>query len=231
MHSFLPQLFGRSIVVLALSVLALTGYAQTASPAPAAPWATELREFAEQDSIQKPPIAAVLFYGSSSIRMWKTLATDFPDQPVLNRGFGGSRFPDALALFDRLVVRYRPRQVVLYEGDNDINAGDTPQEVYASFRAFEQLMRRKLPKSQLVFVAIKPSLARWALYPKMQEANALIRQYMEKHPKRLRFVDVGPPMLGTDGKPRPELFLEDGLHMTRAGYEIWTQAVAPFLMK
>ena len=219
-----------SLVILFLSWLALSGYAQTTSP-PTAQWTTELREFARQDSLKKPPIASILFYGSSSIRMWGTLATDFPNQVVLNRGFGGSRFPDAIQLFDKLVVRYKPRQVVLYEGDNDIAAGATPQEVYASFRAFEKLMRQKLPKSELIFIAIKPSLARWELYPKMQEANNLIRQYIDKHPKRLRFVDVGPPMLGADGKPRPELFLEDGLHMTRAGYEIWTQAVAPVLAK
>ncbi|QIL76871.1 SGNH/GDSL hydrolase family protein [Hymenobacter sp. HDW8] len=228
----LLQALRSAFAVLLFLLVALTGFAQTAPPsASAAQWTTELRAFARQDSLKKPPIAAILFYGSSSIRMWETLATDFPNQPVLNRGFGGSRFPDAIQLFDQLVVRYRPRQVVLYEGDNDIAAGATPQEVYASFCTFEKLMRRKLPKSQLVFLSIKPSLARWALYPKMQEANNLIRQYIEAHPKRLRFVDVGAPMLGADGKPRPELFLEDGLHMTRAGYEIWTQAVLPVLAK
>lgn len=225
-----PHYLRFSFTLLLLSWLTLSGYAQTATP-PAVQWTTELREFTRQDSLKKPPIASILFYGSSSIRMWETLATDFPNQPALNRGFGGSRFPDAIQLFDRLVVRYRPRQVVLYEGDNDIAAGATPQEVYASFRAFEKLMRQKLPKSQLVFLSIKPSLARWEFYPKMQEANNLIRQYIKAHPKQLRFVDVGTPMLGADGKPRPELFLEDGLHMTRAGYEIWTQAVRPYIAK
>jgi lysophospholipase L1-like esterase len=226
-----PSYWRYILAFLFLLWLTLAGYAQTVAPPASAQWTTELREFARQDSLKKPPIASILFYGSSSIRMWETLATDFPDQPVLNRGFGGSRFPDAIQLFDKLVVRYRPRQVVLYEGDNDIASGAIPQEVYASFRTFEKLMRQKLPKSQLVFLSIKPSLARWELYPKMQEANNLIRQYIEKHPKRLRFIDVGTPMLGADGKPRPELFLEDGLHMTRVGYEIWTEAVRPVLAK
>ncbi|SMB87014.1 lipolytic protein G-D-S-L family [Hymenobacter roseosalivarius DSM 11622] len=227
-----PNYLRYSFTLLLLSWLTLTSYAQTAPPPVApAPWTTELREFARQDSLKKPPIASILFYGSSSIRMWETLATDFPNQPVLNRGFGGSRFPDAIQLFDKLVVRYRPRQVVLYEGDNDIAAGVTPQQVYASFLTFEKLMRQKLPQSQLVFLSIKPSLARWAQWPQMQAANNLIRQYSKAHPKQVRFVDVGTPMLGTDGKPRPELFREDGLHMTRAGYEIWTQVVAPVLAK
>jgi lysophospholipase L1-like esterase len=163
--------------------------------------------------------------------MWQTLATDFPGRPVINRGFGGSRFPDAIQLFDKLVVTYQPRQVVLYEGDNDIGAGATPQEVYQSFQTFVELMRRKLPRTQLVFLAIKPSIARWALYPKMHEANNLIRQYIEKNPKQLRFVDVATPLLSSDGKPRPELYREDGLHMTRAGYDIWTQVLGPVLVK
>ncbi|WP_375435346.1 GDSL-type esterase/lipase family protein [uncultured Hymenobacter sp.] len=163
--------------------------------------------------------------------MWKTLAFDFKGQPVLNRGFGGSRFPDANHFFDKLVVRYQPRQVILYEGDNDIAAGATPAQVYDSFLQFEKLMRKKLPETALIFLAIKPSLARWSLYPKMQEANSLIKQYIEAHPQQLRFADVGTPMLGPNGQPRPELYLEDGLHMTPAGYEIWTRVVRPYLVK
>jgi lysophospholipase L1-like esterase len=208
-----------------------SSYAQTTNAPNPGQWSSELRAFAWQDSLTKPPTAPILFYGSSSLRMWTTLATDFPGRPVLNRAFGGSRFPDANYFFDKLVVAYRPRQVVLYEGDNDIGAGATPQQVYESFRVFAELMRRQLPRTQLVFLAIKPSLARWALYPKMQEANSLIQQYIKANPKQLRFVDVATPLLGPDGKPRPELYREDGLHMTRAGYEIWTRVLAPYLGK
>ena len=214
-----------------LLTASLTSFAQIADKPTPGQWTAELRAFARQDSLHKPPTAPILFYGSSSLRMWETLAGDFPGHVVLNRGFGGSRFPDAIQLFDKLVVAYHPRQVILYEGDNDIGAGATPQQVYQSFQTFAELMRRKLPRTHLVFLAIKPSLARWALYPKMQEANKLIRQYIEKNPKQLRFVDVATPLLGPDGKPRPELYREDGLHMTRAGYEIWTQALTPVLVK
>ena len=224
-----------SIVLLLLAPLTLRSFAQTAPSAldPGTRWTTELRAFARQDSLTKPPAAPVLFYGSSSIGRWETLTTDFPKQPVLNRGFGGSRFLDANYLFNRLVVPYQPRLVVLYEGDNDIESGDTPQKVYESFLAFEKLMRqhKTLRHTPVVFISIKPSLARWALYPKMQEANQLIRQYIEAHPQLLRFVDVGTPMLGADGKPRPELYVEDGLHLTHAGYALWTRVVTPYLGK
>ena len=217
-------------VLLVLSVF--RSFSQTVPlPVNLEQWKAELQAFCQQDSLHKPPKAPLLFYGSSSIRMWKTLATDFTGQPVLNRGFGGSRFPDAQQLFDKLVVRYRPRQVILYEGDNDIAAGATPVQVYDSFLQFEKLMRKKLPKAELVFLSIKPSLARWALYPQMQEANTLIREYIEAHPKQLRFADVGQPMLGPDGKPRPELYVEDGLHMTPVGYAIWARVLRPYLTK
>ncbi|HEX8428928.1 SGNH/GDSL hydrolase family protein [Hymenobacter sp.] len=217
-------------MLLVLTVL--KSFSQATTP-PLNPdqWKTEIEAFNREDSLRKPPKTPLLFYGSSSVRMWKTLATDFKGRPVLNRGFGGSRFPDASYFFDKLVVRYRPRQVILYEGDNDISAGASPQQVYESFIEFEKQMRLKLPKAELIFLSIKPSLARWALYPKMKEANSLIKQYVEAHPKRLRFVDVGTPMLGADGQPRPELYIEDGLHMTPAGYAIWTRVLEPYLKK
>ncbi|WP_303312361.1 SGNH/GDSL hydrolase family protein [Hymenobacter sp. BT730] len=225
----------QSAGLLFLLLARLTSFAQTTSAPPINPaqWAEELRAFARQDSLTPAPRKPILFYGSSSIRKWETLAKDFPGLPVLNRGFGGSRFPDAIYFFEKLVVPYRPRQVVLYEGDNDIAAGATPQEVFQSFLSFEKLMRqnKKLRRVPLVFLSIKPSPSRWALYPKIQEANTLIQQYIGQHPQRLKFVDVGTPMLGANGKPRPELFVQDSLHMTPAGYEIWTRTVGPYLKK
>lgn len=224
------QRHGFFCLLLVLSVLRSFGQA-TIEPINPEQWKEELQAFSRQDSLQKPPTAPLLFYGSSSVRMWKTLATDFKGRPVLNRAFGGSRFPDAIRFFDRLVLQYQPRQVILYEGDNDIGAGATPAQVYDSFLQFEKLMREKLPETELVFLSIKPSISRWALYPKMQEANALIKQYIEAHPQRLRFADVGKPMLGPDGQPRPELYVEDGLHMTPAGYKIWKRVLRPYLKK
>lgn len=224
--------FLRCALGLSLIFLSSVAYAQTTpttAPINPAQWTDELRAFARQDSLTPPFARPILFYGSSSIRKWETLATDFPARPVLNRGFGGSRFPDALYFFDRLVVAYKPRQVVLYEGDNDIGSGATPQEVYRSFLAFDSLMQQELPKVPVVFLAIKPSPSRWTLYPKVQEANRLIQKYIVAHPKRLRYVDTATPLLGPNGKPDPRFYVSDSLHMTPAGYEVWKQVVKPVL--
>ncbi|MDU0370854.1 SGNH/GDSL hydrolase family protein [Hymenobacter endophyticus] len=215
---------------LALAATAQMAAAQ-APPTNPAQWTEELRAFARQDSLTPPPKHPILFYGSSSIRKWETLQQDFANRPVLNRGFGGSRFPDALYYFDRLVVAYHPRQVILYEGDNDIGSGATPQEVFQSFLAFEKLMQQKLPKVPLVFLAIKPSPSRWMLYPKVQEANQLIRAYIEQHPRHLRYVDTATPLLGPNGKPQPPFYVSDSLHMTPAGYAVWTRIVGKRLKK
>jgi len=218
--------------LVALAIVSSYSAAQAqVQPVNPAQWAPELRAFSRQDSLTPPPARPILFYGSSSVRKWETLEQDFPGRPVLNRGFGGSRFPEALYYFDKLVVAYNPRQVILYEGDNDIGSGATPQEVFRSFLAFEKLMQQRLPKVPLVFLAIKPSPSRWALYPQVQEANGLIQAYITAHPKYLRYVDTATPLLGANGRPQPQFYVSDSLHMTPAGYEVWQRAVKPALKK
>ncbi|MEP7338497.1 MAG: GDSL-type esterase/lipase family protein, partial [Acidobacteriota bacterium] len=123
---------------------------------------------------------------------------------------------------------YQPRMVVLYAGDNDLAAGKTPQQVFEAYQAFVSRVRAKLPKAKIAYISIKPSLARVKLMEQMRTANELIRGYASKN-KNLVFIDVFTPMLNAEGQPRPELFIEDGLHMTRAGYDIWRKAVAPTL--
>lgn len=226
-------LLRRGALLLLLLLPAVLRAQQSRQPDPLnfTQWTPELRAFARQDSLTPPPTAPIVFVGSSSFRKWETLKQDFPTRPVLNRGFGGSRFPDALHYFDQLVGQYHPKQVVLYEGDNDLNAGATPAAVYKDFRKFEKQMRRKLPGVDLVFVSIKPSPSRWALWPQMQQANAQIKAYIDRHPQHLHYVEVGQAMLGADGKPRPELYVEDNLHMTPEGYAIWTRLLEPYLAK
>jgi lysophospholipase L1-like esterase len=191
-------------------------------------WARDMERFAADDAAKPPPAHPVVFTGSSSIRMWTTLAEDFPGVPVLNRGFGGSQLRDAVWYADQLVVRYRPRLVVLYAGDNDLNAGRSPQHVLADFRAFVARVRRDLPDTPIAYLSIKPSPSRAHLMPAMREANALIRAEAGRM-ERVAFIDVFTPMLGPDGQPRPDLFLEDHLHMNRAGYQLWRELVAPAL--
>jgi lysophospholipase L1-like esterase len=194
------------------------------------PFEKEIAAFEAADQQQLPPKDAVLFIGSSSIRMWKTLAADFPGVPVINRGFGGSKIADSTRYVPRIVIPYHPRQIVLYAGDNDINAGKTPQQVLEDFQGFVTAVREKMPEVPISYISIKPSLARWKLVDKIKEANSLIEQHTRSQ-KNLEFIDVFAPMLGPDRKPRPELFRPDGLHMVPKGYELWVSIIAPKLKK
>jgi lysophospholipase L1-like esterase len=190
-------------------------------------WEPDIRAFEKKDRERKPPPGGIVFVGSSSIRGWD-VARSFPGLPVINRGFGGSRIADSVEFAGRIVIPHKPKTVVFYAGDNDINAGKTPQQVLSDYREFVAKVHGPLPDAKIVFIAIKPSLRRWNLVSAMREANKLIREYSESNAK-LEFVDVDPPMIGADGKPRPELFVEDGLHMTAEGYRIWTALVRPLL--
>ena len=191
-------------------------------------FAAELNAFMRQDSASPPPPAPVLFVGSSSIRMWESLATDFPGVPVLNRGFGGSRMDDVLRYADRVVFRYKPRAIVLYEGDNDLQDGRTPARIAGDVAELLSRVRTTLPQARVVCLAVKPSPSRWNLAEKVRQTNALLQAVVAQD-TMATYVDVYTPMLGADGRPRPELFLADSLHMTPAGYAIWREAVAPAL--
>jgi lysophospholipase L1-like esterase len=179
------------------------------------------------DAQQPPPKDALLFIGSSSIRMWD-LGKSFPDLGAINRGFGGSHTEDSTFYTHRIVWPYRPRTIVLYAGDNDIAFGKTPQVVVGHFNAFVARVREKLPDVRIVYIPIKPSIARWNLWPKMNEANMAIKAVIDKDAK-LAYADCATPMLGDDGKPREELFVKDGLHLSEKGYEVWTQVVKPIV--
>ena len=190
-------------------------------------WGKAIRAFEEEDKEAPPAKGAVLFLGSSSIRMWD-LKESFPDLDALNRGFGGSTIADSLYFIDRIVIPYEPRLIVFYAGDNDIAGGKTPQTVLEDYQAFIAAARKALPKTKVVFVAIKPSIARWKLVAKMREANALIQGFSEDD-ALLEYVDVDAPMIGEDGRPREGLFLKDGLHLNKEGYALWTSLVEPHL--
>ena len=193
-------------------------------------WEKYIARFAAADKNQMPQPDGVLFIGSSSIRMWKTLEQDFPGLPVINRGFGGSQIADSNHFAGRIVHPYKPRQIVLYAGDNDVAGGKSPETVLADFQQFLKTVRAKLPKVRVSFIAIKPSLSRWKLSGKMAMANSLVRDACGKD-KRLDYIDIWLPMLGDNGKPRPDLFLGDGLHLNAKGYALWTSIVKPHLAK
>ena len=203
--------------------------AQTTAPANPNRFEPEIKKFEDADRATAPATGGIVFTGSSSIRLWTSIGEDFPGVAALNRGFGGSEISDAIKYVDRVVLRYQPSQVVFYSGDNDLNGGKTPARVAADYKAFVDAVHAKLPQTRIVIISIKPSLARWALVDKTRDTNRLVQEMVAKDPKRLAYVDVFTPMLGSDGRPRPELFVSDGLHMTRAGYAIWKEALAPVL--
>lgn len=221
-----------TVALLACLLSACTTQSRrTAAPAvdpPSADWTAEMAAFAAEDAAHPPPSDPVVFTGSSSIRKWETLAADFPEVAVLNRGFGGSQLRDATWHADAVALRYKPRLIVLYAGDNDIDAGRTPQQVLADFRAFVARIRRDQPGVPIDFLSIKPSPLRAAQLPAQRDANALVRAEAARM-AGVRYIDVATPMLDRDGKPRAELFGPDGLHMNPAGYALWTGIVAPYL--
>ncbi|MBT5925209.1 MAG: hypothetical protein HOH33_01175 [Verrucomicrobia bacterium] len=208
-----------------LSVFLCLSSAQKGKAQGSERWEKNIATYEESDQQNPPPKNGVLFIGSSSIRKWDSLAADFPDKHVINRGFGGSEIPDSIHFFERIVQPYQPSVIVLYAGDNDIGGGHTPEEVFENFKIFAGLVKQRLPKSKLVFIAIKPSLKRWNLAPEMEKANRKIRQYALWH-RRVLYADIWNPMLGVDSKPRPELFIQDGLHLSAKGYFVWTQVIA-----
>ena len=208
---------------------ATDGPVTPADPAPRATsrWDAAFAAFAADDAAHPHRDGGVLFVGSSSIRLWNDLADQFKELPVvINRGFGGSQLSDCVKHLGRLVVPYHPRTVLVYAGDNDLAAGTTPREVFGRFTAFAEGVHRELPDTRIVYISIKPSPLRAALMPQIRETNALIRAYADAEDK-VDFIDVFTPMLDASGRPRPELFRADALHLNAEGYALWKTVIAP----
>ncbi len=191
-------------------------------------WENEISAFAEIDCKQTPPENAVLFVGSSSIRMWENLRESFPNLKVINRGFGGSRLEDVNHYFDKIVSPYKPKTIVLYAGENDVNDGIVPENLLKSYRIFAKMVHEKLPKTKIFYVSLKPSPSRWKIADKFQKANKLIEVEIKKD-KNATFVDVWKPMLGANGEPTEDIFVADKLHMNSKGYAIWTRILDKYL--
>ena len=190
-------------------------------------WHNELAAFSRADQQQFPPPGGVVFVGSSTVRMWKSLAQDFRQVPgiIVNRGFGGSTLADCSLFARDLVVRYKPRQVLVYAGDNDLAEGRTPLQVLESFARFANTVRAELPNTRVSFISVKPSPSREHLLPLVRETNNVIAAYLNRLPDS-EYIDIFTPMLGADGRPRPELFRGDRLHMTDEGYRLWQSVIA-----
>jgi lysophospholipase L1-like esterase len=210
-------------VALAAAVLACAPSIRAQESAAAGKWDQAIAAFEQQDRQTPPPQQANLFVGSSTARLWK-LEEAFPGVRCLNRGFGGSQLSDVAAYVDRIIIPYRPRAVVLYAGDNDLAQGRTPEQVRDSYRAFVGKVRTALPEAKIVWISIKPSPKRWHLRDAAQQANALVRSEIAQGKNQVE-VDIWQAMLGDDGQPRAELYVQDQLHLSPAGYAIWNERV------
>lgn len=212
------------VAVVAASFCSECAFAQTNS---SDKWEKEIADFEDRDKTDPPPQHALLFVGSSSIRGWD-LHESFPDRMTINRGFGGSEIADSIRYANRIIFPYKPRVIVVYAGDNDINNGKDAKTVFKDYQTLTRKIHAKLPKARIVFVAIKPSIKRWRLVEKMRKANQLILEATTKD-ARLEFVDIDKPMIGDDGLPRKELFKADGLHLNKQGYQLWAEVTRPYL--
>ena len=191
-------------------------------------WADEIAQLTAADTPGHPAKGGVVFVGSSSIKLWKTLAQDFPNVPTLNRGFGGSELADSVFYFEKIVAPYQPRTVVLYAGENDLTSGKAPEKLAAEFVEFQTKVRTQLPKTRLIFISIKPSPSRALHHAAFKKANALIAAQCARDPLST-FVDVASSMYTPDGSPNEALFGADRLHMNAEGYALWTKILTPIL--
>ncbi len=218
----LPLLF-----LLAIACQTATQTETATNPETATPhrFEAEIQAFETMDQQTPPPKDAILFVGSSSLRMWKSIETDLAPQVVLNRGFGGSTFADLLYFMDRVVLPYEPAAVVVYEGDNDIVADSVgPNQVVTDLQTFQNRLQARFPGTPVYILAIKPSIARRALLNKARLTNQLLQQAANADPL-LTYIDVASPMMDEDGQIRSDIFIQDSLHMNAKGYEIWTGVV------
>jgi lysophospholipase L1-like esterase len=192
----------------------------------------DIRAFKKQDSAHFPGVGKILFVGSSSFTKWTDVQDYFPSYPIINRGFGGSTLTDQIRYVKDVVFPYKPNEIIIYCGENDLASSDTvsAKTVYNRFRQLFSLIRNKFPNVPVMYISMKPSPSRQLLLGKMREGNALIQNFL-KTKKQTGYIDVYKEMIDDEGKPRPELFVEDNLHMNKSGYAIWKKAIEPYLKK
>lgn len=196
------------------------------------PFADDIRKFKTIDSISPPAENPILFIGSSSFTMWKDVQLYFPGYSIINRGFGGSTFIDVIYYINDVVFPYKPKQVVIYCGENDFAASDsvTSGMVNSRFVKLFELIRNKMPDVKITYVSMKPCPSRWHLKTKFILSNDYIRKFLKRQPNT-SFVDVWHKMLDKKGQPNENIYLEDQLHMNPEGYKIWKKAISPHLIK
>jgi lysophospholipase L1-like esterase len=191
----------------------------------------DIRSFEAEDKVSPPPTGAIVVTGSSSVRRWHpTIKEDLTPLSVVPRGFGGSTMEDALHWIDRIAIAYKPRAVVIYEGDNDLGRYEVPPATIAEqFGAIVKRIHAALPATRVYVISVKPSVSRWEVWPDAVKTNELLKALAAKN-DLVTFIDVATPMLQPHGKVRTDIFVEDNLHLNPKGYEIWAAAVRAVLV-
>ncbi|MGC4039498.1 MAG: GDSL-type esterase/lipase family protein [Flavobacterium sp.] len=210
-------------LVLFIFFLSFTANAQTK------PFWDEIKAFRMQDSINKPKDGMILFIGSSSFRLWKTAKEDLHNPTILNRAFGGATLPDVINYQNDVVLKYKPKKIFIYCGENDIASSDkvSPEMVFDRFKTLYGNIRKQFPKTPVVFVSLKPCILRWSMKDRMIKANQLIEGYISKQ-KHTTFINIWDKML-ENGEPKKDIFMEDNLHMNAKGYAIWVKELEPLV--
>ena len=198
----------------------------------AQPFINEIKAFRSTDSLSTPANNAILLIGSSSFTNWKDVAKYFPDQTIINRGFGGSSLPHLIMYAEDVIFKYNPKQIIIYCGENDLTGGSTitAETILERVKMLHGLIRSKFKKVPIAYISMKPSPSREKYLGTMQKANELIKKFMGEQ-KKCAYIDVYHSMLDAEGKILTHLFLSDKLHMNAEGYKIWQAVMTPYLRK
>jgi lysophospholipase L1-like esterase len=221
--------FSGVVSALAADATVVTN-ATAAKPHDFARWEKEIAAYEQKDKLNPPPKNPLLFTGASMITKWTTLPKDFPGQPVMNRGVGGSEVKDITHFADRIVFPYAPRMIFFRSGGNDIHYGESVTDVFADYKEFVATVHAKLPETEIIFIALSPSIARWEQHDKEMALNAMIKDFSKQTP-HLGYIDDWDIPLDANGKPRPEIFVADMQHFNAEGYKMLAERVRPYLPK
>jgi hypothetical protein len=218
----------RLLFLVALSLLAqLDTFAEDADRNYAM-WEKEISAYERTDATNPPPKNGIEFIGSSVIARWKTLKQDFPDQPVFDRGFGGSWIEDSTHFANRVIFPYAPRKIFFRAGGNDLWAGRSPEQVFADYQEFTSLVHSNLPNTEIYFIGWNATPSRWKQHEKEQALNGMVKNFVQDKPY-LKYIENYDIAFGPDGKLRDELFVADKLHFNAAGYKLLTDRLKPYV--
>lgn len=194
------------------------------------PFEREVREISARLDSMGWKRGSTVLTGSSTIRMWKDVQTTFPDTPILNTGFGGSKASDLEKQLFPLVIRLEPSRVFIYEGDNDLWSDVTAADIMTSMDNIVSRLQLVNPNVEVFLIGAKPSPSRWSKKENYLIFNQMLKEYSQSK-EGVTFVDTWKPLTDQDGNPRPELYIEDQLHLNQDGYEIWAEIFRPFFVK